>query len=258
MSANAVKTSPSKQNKALLPKLPAGLNPALVKQLQGYVEQLTVELTEQVTKQVTRQITKQVTQQVTAEVTSAVSARLESQYDARLAQGIADGVAQKVLQIIEQNRLARYRQFGPSSEANQLSLFNEAEKINEESPDNNDEAAQNTTKQAGAKRHKARGYRRPLPPELPRVDVVIDIDESKALQPMANLMRDTLLDGSVMHIDETTVQVLKEPGKKATNKSYMWVQYGGPPDKPVVLFDYERTRSSAVPLRLLEGWSGHL
>jgi len=48
-------------------------------------------------------------------------------------------------------------------------------------------------------------------------------------------MRDILLDGSLIYMDETVVQVLKEPGRMPTSNSYMWVQAGGPPDKPVVL-----------------------
>lgn len=75
---------------------------------------------------------------------------------------------------------------------------------------------------------------------------------------LVNLLRDTLFDGSVVHMDETVLQVLKEPGRAATTQSYMWVQRGGPPGRPVILFDYDPSRSGLVPLRLLEGWSGHL
>ena len=79
-----------------------------------------------------------------------------------------------------------------------------------------------------------------------------------ALQPIHNLMRDSLLSEPLIYMDETTVQVLKEPGRAASSKSYMWVQLGGAPDQPVVLFDYEPSRSGGVALKLLEGWSGHL
>src|SRR5690606_32706240 len=40
--------------------------------------------------------------------------------------------------------------------------------------------------------------------------------------------------------------------------SWMWVQSGGPPDKPVILFDYTASRAQEVPLRLLEGYRGYL
>ena len=84
------------------------------------------------------------------------------------------------------------------------------------------------------------------------------IGASHLLQPLHNLMRDTLFDGPFMHMDETVVQVLKEKGKQPTSNSYMWVQTGGPPGKPVVIYDYDPSRSSEVPLRLLQGYQGYL
>lgn len=84
------------------------------------------------------------------------------------------------------------------------------------------------------------------------------IGSAGVLQPLHNLMRDVLLDSALIHMDETVVQVLKEPGRKPTSNSYMWVQTGGPPDKPVVLYDYDASRSATVPTRLLEGYKGYL
>ena len=84
------------------------------------------------------------------------------------------------------------------------------------------------------------------------------IGAAQALQPVHNLLRDHLLDSSVIHMDETTVQVLKQPGKATGSPGYMWVQKGGPPDKSVVIYDYDPSRSGKVPLRLLAGWQGYL
>jgi transposase len=84
------------------------------------------------------------------------------------------------------------------------------------------------------------------------------IGASRLLQPLHNLLRDHLTDGHVIHMDETVVQVLKEDGKTPTSTSYMWVQTGGPPDKPAVLYDYDPGRSGAVPVRLLQGYRGYL
>ncbi len=78
------------------------------------------------------------------------------------------------------------------------------------------------------------------------------------VQPLINLLREVMLGYDVLHMDETTVQVLKEPGKAAESKSYMWVQRGGPPGQPIILFDYDPSRSHGVPLRLLEGYAGYL
>jgi len=78
------------------------------------------------------------------------------------------------------------------------------------------------------------------------------------IQPLINLMRDRLLEYDIIQMDETPVQVLKEPDKQAQSKSYIWLQRGGPPAQPVVLYDYDPGRSAQVPKRLLEGFKGYL
>lgn len=40
-------------------------------------------------------------------------------------------------------------------------------------------------------------------------------------------MKAELLESSVIHTDETVVQVLNEPGKKAKTDSWMWVYCNG-------------------------------
>ena len=59
------------------------------------------------------------------------------------------------------------------------------------------------------------------------------IKVGEAVQPVINLLRDHLLDADLVHADETTIQVLKEPGKKAQTKSYLWAQAtgSGPPSR---------------------------
>lgn len=76
--------------------------------------------------------------------------------------------------------------------------------------------------------------------------------------PLINLMDEIQLGYDILQMDETSVQVLKEPGRAATSKSYMWVRRGGPSDKPVILFDYEPSRAGAVPWRMLADFSGFL
>jgi transposase len=78
------------------------------------------------------------------------------------------------------------------------------------------------------------------------------------VQPLINLMRDRLLDHDIIQMDETRVQVLKEAGRRAQSQSYLWVQRGGPPDGRVILYDYDPSRSGAVPQRLLAGYRGYL
>jgi len=84
------------------------------------------------------------------------------------------------------------------------------------------------------------------------------IKVSELVQPLINLMQDKLLASPYLLMDETTVQVLKEPNKAAKTKSYMWVRYAAPPDQPVILFNYESGRSAQVPIRQLEGYRGYL
>jgi transposase len=76
--------------------------------------------------------------------------------------------------------------------------------------------------------------------------------------PLINLFNDIQLGYDVLQMDETTVQVLKEDGRAAKDKSFMWVRRGGPPGQPVILFDYAATRAGSVPMRLLEDYKGFL
>jgi len=80
----------------------------------------------------------------------------------------------------------------------------------------------------------------------------------QAVQPVINLLRDGLLDAFLVHGDETEVQVLKEPGRKAQAKSYMWVQMtdgSGPTGTgpPIRLFGYCPSRSTQTARTLYEG-----
>jgi transposase len=85
---------------------------------------------------------------------------------------------------------------------------------------------------------------------------IIGLDD--VFKPLINLMREHQLNGDYLQADETRLQVLKETGKVATSDSWMWLIRGGPPGQPVVLFDYDASRSQAVPLRLLDGFEGVL
>jgi len=81
------------------------------------------------------------------------------------------------------------------------------------------------------------------------------------VQPVINRLQDHLLNAQVLHMDETPVQVLNEVGKRAQSKSYMWVRKVQPPDQSgqtIILFDYDPSRSSSVPIHLLEGYAGAL
>ena len=76
------------------------------------------------------------------------------------------------------------------------------------------------------------------------------------IQALCNLMQEQLCQYPVLQMDETTLQVLKEEGRDASSQSYLWVQRGGPPDQPVIVFSYSPTRNQAVADQLLQGFSG--
>ena len=78
------------------------------------------------------------------------------------------------------------------------------------------------------------------------------------VQPLIDIFNDHALAYDVLQMDETTVQVLKEDGRAASDKSFMWVRRGGAPGQPVVLFDYAASRAASVPLRLLADYQGFL
>lgn len=81
---------------------------------------------------------------------------------------------------------------------------------------------------------------------------------AELLQPLYNLMNDQLLDSGYIHMDETRVQVLKEPDKPPDSQSYMWVRKTGDADKPIILFDYAPTRGASVVKSLLGDYQGYL
>lgn len=77
-----------------------------------------------------------------------------------------------------------------------------------------------------------------------------------ACQPLLNLLQDEVVAANYINIDETGLQVLQEPGRKATTKSYMWIFRRGDPFKPVLIYQYHPTRSGEVVKAFLRGFKG--
>mgnify|MGYP001286566357 FL=1 len=64
---------------------------------------------------------------------------------------------------------------------------------------------------------------------------------------------------TLIHGDETTVQVLKEKDREATSISYMWAYRSGEDsEQPIVLFDYQPGRGQEYPQTFLGGYRGIL
>ncbi len=67
-----------------------------------------------------------------------------------------------------------------------------------------------------------------------------------------------LLKNDILHADETSLQVLSEPGRPASSKSYMWLYRTGSDAAPNILFDYRQTRAGKHPKAFLSGFRGYL
>ena len=79
------------------------------------------------------------------------------------------------------------------------------------------------------------------------------------LLPVYEQLHKELLKRDVLHADETTLQVLHEPGKKPQSDSYMWLyRTSGDTDKPIVLYEYQPGRGAKHPKEFLAGYAGYL
>ena len=93
--------------------------------------------------------------------------------------------------------------------------------------------------------------------ELSRATMARWLTQStQKLRPIWNILEDWVFDSGYMAIDATTVQVLKEKGRRAQTKSTMWAR--GSPEKGIVLFDYDVSGSGAAAKRLITGYKGAL
>lgn len=79
------------------------------------------------------------------------------------------------------------------------------------------------------------------------------------MEPVYGQLRQHLLERDIIHADETPCQVLKEEGKTAQSKSYMWLYGSGNDDLPPIrLYDYQPSRGGYHAEEFLKGFSGYL
>jgi transposase len=78
------------------------------------------------------------------------------------------------------------------------------------------------------------------------------------LSPLFALLKAHIKTGTVVQMDETTLQVIDEPGRGNKQKSYMWLARGGPPDKKAVWYEYRESRAGKHIVEILSGYSGFL
>lgn len=79
------------------------------------------------------------------------------------------------------------------------------------------------------------------------------------IKPVWEQMKKELLASTVIHADETTVQVLHEKDRKAKTESRMWVYCAGKREgHSNILFEYQPTRNGDHAARFLGEYSGYL
>ncbi len=79
------------------------------------------------------------------------------------------------------------------------------------------------------------------------------------LTPIYEELKVKLLEHEVLHADETRVQVLKEPGKKAETNSFMWLyRTSGDAKAHIVLYEYQPNRKHEHPKNFLKNFKGYL
>jgi transposase len=78
------------------------------------------------------------------------------------------------------------------------------------------------------------------------------------LHPLYEQLKQHLCQQDILHVDETTLQVLAEPGRDAASKSYMWLYRTGKESQPIVLYEYQPTRQGAHPKQFLRDFAGYV
>jgi transposase len=84
------------------------------------------------------------------------------------------------------------------------------------------------------------------------------VQAARSSSGLIDLLCEEIRGGPLINIDESPFQVLNEAGRPNTSKSYIWVYRGGQPDRPVILYQYHRTRSGRVALEFLDDYHGYI
>lgn len=84
------------------------------------------------------------------------------------------------------------------------------------------------------------------------------VKAAESCESFMGLLRKELICEPLINADEIPVQVLDEPSRTNTTRSYMWVFRGGTPGKELVYYRYSPTRSGDVTHEVLQGYRGYL
>jgi hypothetical protein len=151
----------------------------------------------------------------------------------------------------EKYDLSAYKRFARSpgqenSNNTRQSLFDE----DAAKTDAGTESPEETEKETVTRTRKKNAGREPIPAEIPGEAEYIDLSEEEKRCSRCCLQRmllETLKPGPVIRTGETTVRVTGEEDRKDTQKSYMWLARGGPPDKSETQFPRNHMQVSSVP-----------
>lgn len=80
----------------------------------------------------------------------------------------------------------------------------------------------------------------------------------ETLKPLERLLKKEVKTGSFIQMDETPLQVMGEEKRPDTSKSYMWLARGGPPETPIIYYNYQETRKAQFIKDFLENYHGFL
>ena len=98
---------------------------------------------------------------------------------------------------------------------------------------------------------------------LKRIDIDIShsnmcnwqIAAGRKCQVLIDMLWVEALKGPFLQMDETTCQVLKEPGRPPDKKSYMWITIGyTKKHRPILVYHYHPSRSERIPLSILKNY----
>lgn len=78
------------------------------------------------------------------------------------------------------------------------------------------------------------------------------------VNPLLALLKEDIVNAGYVQADETTVQVMKEPGRKNQRRSYMWCYRGHTSRYVALLYEYQETREAKHPRAFLRNFKGYL
>ncbi|ARE86627.1 IS66 family transposase [Clostridium formicaceticum] len=84
------------------------------------------------------------------------------------------------------------------------------------------------------------------------------IGAAHELEPIYQLMKEKLLKRDYIQADETVLKVLDDRGKESNKQKYMWLYKSPDKDQPIIIYDYQKTRSGSCPKGFLSGFSKYI